>query len=51
MGLTTYLYRGFNPVTQYYGHPSVLKKYTPENERMSTLNSDCFNNEITSSKR
>ena len=22
MGLTTYLYRGYNPFTKYYGHPS-----------------------------
>ena len=25
-GLTTYLYRGYNPVTKYNGHPSTLLK-------------------------
>ena len=23
MGLITYLYRGYNPVTKYHGHPSI----------------------------
>ena len=23
-GLTTYLYRGYNPVTKYHGHPSTF---------------------------
>ena len=23
MGLTTYLYRGYNPVTKFHGHPSI----------------------------
>ena len=24
MGLTTYLYRGYNPFTKYHGHPSIV---------------------------
>ena len=23
-GLTTYLYRGYNPITKYHGHPRIL---------------------------
>ena len=27
-GLTTYLYRDYNPVTKYHGHPCILKWVT-----------------------
>ena len=29
MGLTTYLYRGYNPFTKYHGHPNMASYSLP----------------------
>ncbi len=36
-GITTYLYRGYTPVTKYHGHPSGVKRISLDFNRLNPL--------------